>query len=120
MVAKLINDLPQKFDTFRQTYFIQDTSGNMLTFEQLRIQLGLIEPTIDHTSMKPEIGEALVANKKSSGRGGQKRREDRECFYYKKKGDIKKNCRKFKSDSASGTVEASSQEAAAVLWLKPR
>jgi len=43
LVAKLINDLPAKFDTFRETYYIQAATDRTITFDDIRQQLALIE-----------------------------------------------------------------------------
>lgn len=36
LVAKLINDLPSKFDTFRETYYIQAVSDKTIKFDDIR------------------------------------------------------------------------------------
>lgn len=39
LVSKMINDLPSRFDHFKQTYLIQAAAGTTLTFDKLREQL---------------------------------------------------------------------------------
>lgn len=60
LVAKVINDLPAKFDTFRETYYIQAASDRTIKFDDIRQQLVLIESRRDETISKSDSGDALV------------------------------------------------------------
>jgi len=60
LVAKLINDLPAKFDTFRETYYIQAATNRTITFDDIRQQLTLIESRKDEISNKTDSGDALI------------------------------------------------------------
>lgn len=91
LVAKLINDLPPRFDNFRSNYYIQAASG--LTFEKLREQL-LVEANISSTAADKDTGDALVTQVKDKTNKNFKKQEKRSCFHCKKVGHIKRDCRK--------------------------
>ena len=90
MVAKLINDLPARYDNFRQTYYIQ-AAARTLTFEQIQAQLGIIEINVGLSVKSQDTGEAFMARKPNRPKFNKKK-ENRECFYCKKVGHLKMNC----------------------------
>jgi len=57
-------DLPAKFDTFRETYYIQAATDR--TFDDIRQQLALIESRKDEISNKTNSGDALVTKTQKS------------------------------------------------------
>lgn len=116
LVAKLINDLPEKFDTFRETYYIQAASDKTIKFDDIRQQLILIESRRNETSSKSESGDALVtksqkpSNDKKSNTD-KKPRSKIECFKCHKLGYFRKDCRKYKARIAKEQSQGKSTEA---------
>lgn len=101
LVAKLVDDLPPKFENFRQTYHIQVATGTELSFEQVRNQCQMIEATMtQENSVSGDNGEALVAKKRNGSQWAKQKKEDRKCFYCKRVGHLKKDCRKFKANQS--------------------
>lgn len=68
LVAKLINDLPPRFDNFRSNYYIQAASGVILTFDKVREQLMLVEANISSTAASTDTGDALVTEAKTKSK----------------------------------------------------
>lgn len=97
LVAKLINDLPPRFDNFKSTYYIQAASGVTLTFEKLRKQLLLVETNVSSTA-STDTGDALMMQSKDKTVKNSKKQEKRSCFHCKKVGHIKRDCRKWKAE----------------------
>jgi len=99
LIAKLINDLPSRFDNFRSNYYIQAASGTTLTFDKLKEQLMLIETNIlSAAASNTDTGDALVTQAKSQSNKNQKTQKKRTCFHCKKTGHFKRDCRKWKAE----------------------
>jgi len=66
LVAKVINDLLAKFDTFCETYYIQAARDRTIKFDDIHQQLILIESRRDETSSKSDSGDALITKSQKS------------------------------------------------------
>lgn len=117
LVSKMINDLPTRFDHFKQTYLIQAAAGTTLTFDKLREQLLMIETTSGIDSKPSDENQALSAKAKFD-HSKKKPKETRECYHCKKKDHLKRDCRKLKAEMQKpGTQQAASASTANSLSL---
>ncbi|KMQ86303.1 copia protein [Lasius niger] len=107
LVAKLINDLPPRFDNFRSTYYIQAALGIVLTFDKLKEQLMLVKANVSSTATNTDTGDALVTQAKNKADTNPKKREKRTCFHCKKISHIKRDCRKWKAEQIKEQSAAS-------------
>jgi len=99
LVSKMVNDLPSKYDHFKHTYMIQAAAGTTLTFEKLREQLLIIEINSDNDQKSSDNNQALTVKIKPDNK--KKIKEKRECYHCGKRGHLKRDCRKLKSEKQS-------------------
>lgn len=116
LVAKLINDLPAKFDTFRETYYIQAVSDRTIKFDDIRQQLVLIESRASDVSNKSDSGDALVTRSQTSSNNKRsstvkKSRNKREYYECHTQGHFRRDCRKYKARIAKEQAQNKSTEA---------
>jgi len=116
LVAKLINNLPEKFDTFREIYYIQAATDRTITFDDIRQQLALIESRKDEISNKTNSGDALITKAQKSSNEkkpntDKKTRNKSEYFECHKPGHFRRDCRKYKARIAKEQSQGKSIEA---------
>lgn len=106
LIAKLVNDLPEPYGLFKQTYLLQAAAGTVLSMADLQMQLLLIEASLDRAALtgQEDAGDAFLAKKvwPKAGQNIKQRKETRECFHCKIKGHIKRDCRKWKAEKEKG------------------
>lgn len=122
MVAKLVNDLPEKYNTFRQTFRIQVASGTELTMAEVQEQLLLVEEDIIRMSGKEEGADSAAlfhragsvsqnggGNKHggSNKKNGQFREKKGKCHFCQKEGHFIAECRKRIAEETSGQANVS-------------
>jgi len=103
LVSKMVSDLPSRYDHFKHTYMIQAAAGTTLTFERLREQLLIIEINSDNNQKSSDNNQALTVKVRPDNK--KKIKEKRECYHCGKRGHLKRDCRKLKSEKQSENTQ---------------
>jgi len=97
VTAKVINDLPKEYESFRTSWRLGAVGGLKLSFKDLQAQLLVAETGIrGQDCNQAKAGEALVVKKKEF-----KRTSKAECWSCGKKGHLRRDCRAKKSALSS-------------------
>ena len=93
ITAKVINDLPNEYESFRTSWRLGAVGGLKLAFKDLQAQLLVAERGVKgNDEIQAKAGDALVVKKREF-----KKRSKLECWGCGKTGHIRRNCRVKKS-----------------------